>query len=217
MKFRERIIFPSSRKQQLFNKAETSSPEELSGSVEEDCQLVACLLWHRQAPWSPPRSLSSGPLDRGRSWGGLLPCLSSWSSLTEPGWTEWGWRGWHSGLISPFSSKVKGPQAGCVHVPHAAWSLSPRVAHWDVWLWYIQVRGSCRIASHSTWAVWMKSWLPILRRGIAETKQFSFFSTKIWMFYQGKNSQGKAVFWQALLVRSLSSPSHNSLNGKFYG
>lgn len=128
--------------------------------------------------------LSSGRLDKGRSWGGLLTCLSSWISLTKTWVHAVKMEGWHSGLISPFSSKAKASQVGCMHEPHATWSFSFCVAHWDVW--YIQVRWFGKSSSHSMWAVQMKSWLPILVGVTAEIKQFYFFSTKIWTFYQEK-------------------------------
>lgn len=141
------------------------------------------------------------------------PCLSSWVSLKET--RVQGSRGWHSGLISPFSSKAKGPQVGCLHAPPCGVVSQPlccALGHLSlgypsevIWKEHLTQHVGCGNEELVTGSDETDCW----------NKTFLFFPS--WTLYQEKNSHGKAVFWQPLQVRSLSSPSHSSLNGKFYG
>ena len=77
----------------------------------------------------PSAVLSSGPLGSDRSWGGLLPCLSSTVSLTET-WLQWGEGGGHGTWISSphFPPKPRLPRRA-VYVSPMQCGLSAFVLH----------------------------------------------------------------------------------------
>lgn len=123
-----------------------------------------------------------------------------------------GCRGCHSGLVCPYSLEAKAPEAGCA-CPYPVWCVSPCIAPWCIGLCCAQMRGSGKNASHSMWACANEQ---LVTDSAGGEKCSIFPAPKSENFIKKKNSHRKAVFWQGLLVRSLSSLSHRSLDGKFY-
>lgn len=86
-----------------------------------------------------------------------------------------GCRGWHSGLISPYSLESKAPEAGCVHV-HVQCGLSALALHVGTLDSGISKRGDLAGTPHTARGlVQMNSWLLILMRGTPGGKKSSIF------------------------------------------
>lgn len=150
---------------------------------------------------------------------GLSPTLPVLLGFFDGNLGTWGEGGGDGTWVSSphFPLKQRLPRRG-VCVPPVQHLPSAFALHFGTFDSGISKGGDLAKAPQTAYGLW--KWRAGYRfwwEGPLKQKSFIFSECKSEHFIKKKNSHGKAVFWQLLLVRSLSSPSHNSLNGKFYG